>query len=260
MKKTSGYFQLALNLHLYTIGEEVELALGLNYATDPQVMGVPVTQMALQALANTVKADLGTRLTDPHPTLTATEQQHVDALSRALLGVASDISRQANGFALGNRAIYNTILRRIGFTPAKPHAKHVRVFTIKTTAKGTIEIIVPAEKGLGRAVYYFEYGLTTAEHVLPTTFEKPIPLPVTEFYVTGITSGSIVAVHYAVLVVPPHRAKTPSTPSSTAKSIAPINTPNKMITVLPVNAKGRVSIVHRSTFFTFSDVIYIIVG
>lgn len=260
MKKTSGYFHLALNLQLHTIGEECDLAFGLNYATDPQVTGVPVTQAALQALANTVRLDLGSRLTDPHPTLTKTEQLHVDALSRALLGVASDISRQANNFALGNRAIYETILRRIGFTPSKPHAKHVRVFTIKTTAKGTIEIIVPAEKGLGRVVYYFEYGLTAAEHVLPTTWEKPIPLPITGFYVTGIASGAIVAVHYAVIVVPPHRAKTPSAPASSSKTVAPIATPNKMISILPVNAKGKVTIVHRSSFITFSDVIYIIVS
>jgi hypothetical protein len=260
MKKTSGYFHLALNLHLMNIGEECDLIMGLDYATNTQIVNVPLSQSALQALATTVRGDLGSRVTDPHPTLTKLEQQHVDAMTRALLGVTSDIVRQANNIALGNRTVFETLLRGIGLHPAQLKAKHPRIFATKSTAKGTIEVLVPVEKGLGKPIYYYEYGITTAEHVLPATWEKPIPLPVTEFFLSGIPSGSIVAVHYAVLVVPPHRAKTSTTAASSSKSILPPATPNKMVTVLPVNAKGKISLVHRTAFFTFSDVIYVIVS
>jgi hypothetical protein len=260
MKKTSGYFHLALNLNLLTISEECDLIMGLNYATSTIITGVPVTQAALQALVATVRADLGSRATDPHPALTKTEQQHVDAMTRGLLGATSDIVRQANNISLGNLAVFQSILRGIGINPAKPHAKHTRVFAIKTTAKGTIEIIVPSEsgKGLGHPTYLYEYGIAAAEGTLPATWQPVIPLSDAEFYVSGIPSTSIVAVRYAVLLIPSHKKTSSSTALS--KTIGPIVTPNRMLNILPVNAKGKVVLVHGTTFYNFSDVIYIVVS
>jgi hypothetical protein len=260
MKKTSGYFHLALNLHLLTIGEECDLIMGLDYATNTQIVNVPMTQLALQALATTVRNDLGSRATDPHPTLTKLEQQHVDAMTRGLLGVSSDVVRQANAIAIGNPAIFQTLLRSIGFNPAKPHAKHTRIFQIKTTTKGTIEIIIPSEsgKGLGHPTYLYEYGIAAAENVLPATWQPVIPLSDAEFYVSGIPSTSIVAVRYAVVLIPSHKNTVGSAAAS--KRIAPPASPNKMITILPVNSKGKVVLVHGTTFYTYSDVIYIVVS
>lgn len=255
MKKTSGYYHLSLNLHKLTIGGECDLIMGLNYATDPDVHNIPVTQAALQALVAIVRADLGTRVTDPHPTLTKTEQQHVDSMSRGLLGVASDVVRQANNVALGNKVVFETILRRIGFHPSKPKAKHVRIFESKSSGKGMIDIIVPVEKGLGNLTYVFQYGITTAENVLPAKWEDPIPLGSAEFYVSGLPSG-IVAVHYAVLVIPSHKKTVSGTP--TEKSM--IAALDKMITMLPVNSKGKIVIMHGLPFYYFSDTIYVTVS
>lgn len=259
MKKTSGYFHLALNLHLLTISEECDLVMGLNYATDPQIANVPVTQAALQALATTVRNDLGARATTPHPALTATEQQDVDKLTRGLLGATSDIVRQANNFALGNRVIFNNILTRIGLHPQQQKTTHSRIFESKSPSKGMIEIIVPSEgkKGLGSPTYLFEFGIVTAEGLIPT-WQPIVPLSVAELYLSGIISGSIVAVRYAVLLVPPH--KKTSTSTAVAKTLAKPSTPNKMLTILPVNTKGKVVLVYGTAFYTFSDVIYVTVS
>jgi len=259
MKKTSGYFHISLNLQNYTIGEECDLAMGFNYDTDPEVTGVPVTQAALQALASAVRTDMSDRLTDPHPALTATEQQDVDALSRAILGVKSDVERQANGFALGNRVIFENIIRRIGFHPENPHAKHSRVFESRTPAKGMIHIIVPVEEGLGKPTYTFEYGIAIAENVLPANWETAISLGNTELFISALPSGSVVAIHYAVTVIPSRLRKSIASATPDNKTDTQPSTSNKMVTVFPVNKSCKVQIVHGFSYYNFSDVIYVIV-
>jgi hypothetical protein len=259
MKRTSGYFHISLNLQHYTISEECDLAMGLDYANDPQIVNVPVSQSALHALASAVRNDLGSRATDPHPALTATEEQDVDKLSRAILGVKSDVERQANSFALGNRAIFENIIRRIGFHPESPHAKHSRVFESRTPAKGMIHIIVPVEEELGKPTYTFEYGIATAENVLPANWDNTISLGNTELFISALPSGSVVAIHYAVTIIPSRKRKSALSGTAEAKADTIATSSNKMVTIFPVNKSSKVQIVHGATYYHFSDVIYVIV-
>jgi len=149
MNKTTGYYHIVLGLAKLTILEEVNLALGLVYATDPVYITPSITQVALRALATTVQSDLGTRITLPNPTLTITEKQDVDALSRGLLTVKSEVEVAVNKHALGNRNLFDIVVNRIGFNSAKAHASHVRIFESKSVGIGMIQIIAPVEHGLG---------------------------------------------------------------------------------------------------------------
>lgn len=85
MKKLVGYFHIVLMLDRISLDEEVTLALGLKLANDPDATNPPFTQAQLQALAATVQTDLGGHPTGRTPTLTAQQQQHVDALTRAIV-------------------------------------------------------------------------------------------------------------------------------------------------------------------------------
>jgi len=121
----------------------------LVYATDPVYTTPSIPQTALRALATTVQSDLGTRITLPNPTLTITEKQDVDALSRGLLTVKSEVEVAVNKHALGNRNLFDIVVNRIGFNSAKAHASHVRIFESKSVGIGMIQIIAPVGHGLG---------------------------------------------------------------------------------------------------------------
>ena len=97
--------------------------------------------------------------------------------------------------------------------------------------------------------YVYRYGITTARGVLPTLWQPEIPLSVVDLNVTGLPSGSIVAVQYAVV----------DHPKQSAKAKASAKTPSTTLTVPAINKAGKVTLVHGTTFLTFSDAIYILV-
>jgi hypothetical protein len=265
MKKTSGYYHIVLGLTKMSISSEINLALGINYATDPDYINPSVTQAALQSLAKTVQSDLGNRLTEPNLELTATQKQDVDALSRALITVKSEVEVVANKKALGNRNIFDVVIHRIGFNGAKPHGTHIHVFETKGIGKGMIEITGPVENALGNATYIFQYGITTAFNVLPATWEALIPLGNADVILSGLPSAAIVVVQYAVVVIPSHKKSGGGTGSGTGstlssqKTVAQTKALTKATTILPVNSKGKVQLTHGITFYYFSDAIYVVV-
>src|ERR1035437_6232506 len=128
MKKTLGYFHIVLGLAKMSITDLINLALGLVYDTDIDYTVHPYTQAQLRALANTVQTELGTRLTTPNPTLTKQEQIDVDALSTAILAIVSGVTIAANKKAKGTRALFDIVVKRIGFTSSAARKKHVRIF------------------------------------------------------------------------------------------------------------------------------------
>jgi hypothetical protein len=254
-----------LGLTKMSIASEVNLALGLDYDADPDYINPSVTQAAIRTLAQAVQTDLGARLTDPKPELTATQKQDVDALSRAIITVKSEVEIVANKKALGNRNVFDAIVHRIGFNPAKPHSAHVRVFETKTAGKGMIEITGSVEKALGNATYIFRYGITTAFNVLPAVWEPQIPLGNADVFINGLPSASIVAAQYAVVIIPSNKKTGGGTGSGTGGTLASQKTAaqtkalTKSTTILPVNSKGKVQLTHGTVFYNFSDVIYIVV-
>jgi hypothetical protein len=191
--------------------------------------------------------------------LTKTEEQHVDALSRAILSVKSDVERQANGFALGNRVIFENIVIRLGFHPEHPHAKHSRIFESRSVGKGMLHFIVPAEDELGKPTYTFEYGIATAEDVSSVHWQPVISLGNTELFISGLPSATIIAIHYAVTVIPSRKRKTVVSGAGDVKTAAPVSTANKMITILPINNSKKVQIAHGVNYNHFSDVIFVVV-
>ena len=263
MKKTSGYFHIVLALTKMSIADLISLAFGLIYDTDPDYTVHSYTQAQLRALATIVQTELGTRLTDPHPTLTHQEQIDVLVLTQALLAIKSEVTVAANKKAQGNAATFGIVVNRIGLHPAKAHAKHVRIFEEKAAGKGMIEFIGPIETGLGTPTYTFEYGIATTFGILSSVIWQPqIALHSPELYMSGLPSGAIVALRYAVTIIPSHHKKPATTGTGTAatqKTVTQAAALNKMVSILPVNSKGKVQLVHGVPYIYFSDAVYIVV-
>jgi hypothetical protein len=218
----------------------------------------------LAVLANKVRTDMGTRLTAPNPTLTKQEQLDVDALSRAIITIASGVTLAANNKALGNRASFDVVVSRIGFKTAGAKAKHVRVFEVRSTAKGVWYILGPVEKGLGRVTYTFEMGICTALNVMPATWGNPISLPSPEFYIGTLPIGTIFAIRFAAVIVPAHKKATGggtgtggTSSVATQRSVTQTTGAHAFVTVLPVNAQGKVYLTYGVPFIQFSDPIWV---
>src|SRR6185312_7623155 len=252
MKKLVGYFHIALNLQRITLDEEVTLALGIKLANDPDATSPPFTQAQLQTLAATVQADLGGHPTGRTPTLTAKQQQDVNALTRALVADKGYVETVANAKAQGVRAVFDEVVSRIGFAGKKPPSTHQRVFESLASAPQSFRVRVPSEAPRG-LTYVYRYGITTAAGVLPTTWQPGISLSVTELCVTGIPSSSIVAVEYAVVLLPPRAT------AASPKRKAAAASPSKVMTVPPVNKAGKVTLVHGTSYLRWSDAIYIVI-
>lgn len=257
MKKLVSYFHIALHLNKMSLSDLVSFVLGLKLAGDPDAVSPPFTQAQLQALANKVLTDLGVRITSPNPTLTAAQQGDVDALCRALIAVKNYVEQVANAHTPGNRAMFDTITRRIGFLPQGAKKKFLRIFEVKPNGAGGFIIIVPSAGKGKHAVYVFQFGVTTAKDVLPATWMELIPIPATELEVTGVPSATIIAIHYAEVIVPPHKKKVTTTTPSTGIPVATGRT--RPTNLLSVNKAGKVTYVFGTTFLHYSDVIYIAV-
>jgi hypothetical protein len=257
MKKTIAYFHLTLNLIKMTIAEEVTLAIsGLLYASDPVYTSPSITQAVLRALATTVQNDLGSRINLPNPNLTVTEQQHVDALSRGIMTVKSEVEVAANKYAQGNLAMFETVALRIGLHPSKAHSKHVRIVAFLPSEKGCFHFEVPAEGK--KSTYIYQFGPTLTEGTPPTaTTMQTVPLDRTDLIMTGYASGTIIGLHYAVQQTP--STKKPVTPIaiSTAKiAVAKTVIPSGVLTILPVNAKNKVTMAQGVNYWHFSNFMY----
>jgi hypothetical protein len=265
MKKLTNIFHVILNLHKMLIGEEITFSLGLNIGSDPQVNMslLPYSQTVVKQRANAVQTLMGSRVTMAQITLTKQEQKALSDLSFALISDANEIVRQANEIAAGNRVIFETIVNRIGLHPSNPKAKHVRIFEVRPAGKGAVHIILPEEKQFGKPTYVIQKGITTQEGLLPT-WDQILPLGNPEIFVDGLKSGSILCVEYAVLIIPSHKKKAPATGGSSATPTAKVavntgSTPQKMVTIYPVNKAGKVQITQGVNYYHFSDPIYIIV-
>lgn len=257
MKKLISYFHIALYLEKMTLQDLITFVLGIKLNADPDAVAPPFTETQLQNMAYKVQTDLGTRLTTPNPSLTAAQQSDVDALSRALIAVKYYVEQVANAHTPGSRSTFETIVRRIGFIPRGANAKHVRIFEAKPNGAGSFIIIVPSAGKGKHAAYVFQLGITTAKDVLPASWQDPISIPVTELEVTHVPSGSIIAIHYAEVVVPSRKkgggtvTVTPITPPSTGR-VRPTNS-------LSVNKAGKATYVYGTPFVHYSDVIYVVV-
>ena len=266
MKKTSGYFHIVLGLNKMSISAEVNLLMGLNYATDSVYISPSIPQATARGYATTVQTDLGTRLTAPNPTLTNTEKQDVDAMTRALLTIKSEAEVAANKYAQGNRAKFDMVISRIGFTSAKNKGgSHVHIFESKIAGKGMIEITGPSESKLGNATYIFRYNITTAIGTVPTTWLDMIALGKPDVFIQNLPIGTILAIQIAIVVIPSHKKTTGGTGSGTGTTPPPASgragaakaATSNYVTVLPVNAKGKTLLTHGVPFYHFSDTIFI---
>jgi hypothetical protein len=257
MKKLIAYFHITLNLIKMTIAEEVTLAIsGLLYASDPVYTNPSITQAALRALATTVQNDLGSRINLPNPSLTVTEQQHVDALSRAIITVKSEVEVAANKFAQGNLTMFETVAIRIGLHPSKAHSKHVRIVAFLPSEKGCFHFEVPGE---GReCTYIYQFGSTLTEGTPPSaTTMQTVPLDRAELIMTGFASGTIIGLHYAVQKTPSAQKPKTSAAMSTAKiAIGKTIVPSGVLTILPVNAKHKVTMIQGVSYWHFSNFMY----
>jgi len=251
MKKVVNYFHITLGITLITIDELITFAFGIKTTGDPDILHPSYTDLQIQALATAVQTDLGTRATEPNPTLTRQEQLDVDALSRAIISVKSDVEVGANKKAQGNKVIFDLIVTRTGFGPRADYHRRARLFEFVPSEPNSFHIHVPGEED-GPHTYYYKYGITTAFYIQPKLWEPRIAYPVTDFIVNGIPAGTIIAVQYAVLARPKHnkRSKKLSAPPDVDNGLT------KMLTIPTVNDKGKIVITHRVEFLNWSDVIY----
>jgi hypothetical protein len=240
-----------------SIDDLVKLGMGIKTLGDPDVTFVSYTDAQVKALAQTVLTDLGSRITDPHPTLTNTEQADVDALAIAIMAVKGDVERQANAKAKGDRVAFDTVVNRIGFHSGKPHGKHIRIAEFLPAEKGCFYFRIPAEGVKGESVIYvFQFGTTTADGVLPANWEPIIPLPYVEINMSGLTSGTVIGMRYAVQLsslTGKRGVKTTTIATATTKGIA---VPSSVATRLPVNKQGKISLAYHNNYLHFSNVMY----
>ncbi|HEX7414886.1 MAG TPA: hypothetical protein VF411_12655 [Bacteroidia bacterium] len=260
MKKTLGYFHIVLHLTKISIADLINMALGLVYDTDLDYTVHPYTQAQLAALANTVRTEIGTRLTAPNPTLTKQEQIDVDALSTAIIEIASGVTIAANKKAKGNRTLFDIVVKRIGFTSAAARAKHVRIFEIVSVGKGIWHIIAPIEKGMGKITYVFQLGKTTAIGVSPTVYDIELSSTSPEFYLSGLPLGTIFAIRYEAVIVPSHKKKVVTGGANTQRTVGQTSALHNTATVLPLNSKGKVQVTYGAPFYLFCNPIYMVVS
>jgi hypothetical protein len=253
MKKLVNFFHIVLYFGKMTISELVSFAFGIKTTGDPDVTSPSYTDAQIQALANTVQSEIGSRSSDPRPSLTKQEQQDVDTFCRAIMAVKSDVEKVANLKAQGNRAIFEKIVRRTGFVPKDPAKKHQRVFESKPAEKGSFHVCVPSE-GTG-SNYVYQYGLTSAIDVPPTQWQDSISLSTTELIVNGLKSGTIVGVHYAAIDHPKHTKKTTNKLAEPDTNRAA----SKVLNTHAVNNKGKIVYTHGTDLLHYSDIIYIVI-
>ncbi|MHB8261557.1 MAG: hypothetical protein ACYDCN_14100 [Bacteroidia bacterium] len=260
MKKTVGYFHIALHLAKMSIADLINLALALVYDTDPDYTVHPLTQAQLAVLANTVRVEMGNRLTAPAPTLTKQEQIDVDVLSTAVIEIASGVTIAANKKAKGNRALFEMVVNRIGFHSVGAKAKHVRIFEVVSVGKGMWHIIAPVEKGMGKVTYTFQLGITTAIGVAPAVYSIELSSSASEWYLSGLPLNTIFAIRYEAVIVPSHRKKAAATGANTQRTVSKTSALHNTTTILPINDKGKVQVTYGAPFYEFCNPIYQVVS
>jgi len=135
----------------------------------------------------------------------------------------------------------------------KVREKHQRTFESLHYEKDSIHIRLHSE---GKGVcYVFQYGITSEEGVLTAKWEATIPLTVTEVIIDNLKSGSIVAIRYAVVKHPRHKAG--AGPKLTKAD--PARSVNKVIIEPNIIEKGKVVFTHGTELLNFSDALYVIV-
>jgi len=237
MKNVVSYFHIVLNLGKKTVHELISLAYGIKTTGDADVTTHRYTDAEIQAQAAIVQGEIGTRASDPHPALTLAEQTEVNKLSNMIIAAKGDVEFWGNKVANGNRVAFDTIAHRTGLVPQGEKAQHARIFEFLPADIGSFYARVHSE---GRDItYIFQYGITSAKDVLPTTFSDRIALPFVELIVTGFASGTIVGVRYAAIM----------------HGNAPL-VHDRALNYPPLNAKGKVTLTHGVDFLHFSDVIY----
>lgn len=253
MKKLLNYFHIVLHFSKMTIADLISMAFGIKTMGDPDITIVSHSDPEIQTQASKVQSEIGERANDPHPSLTKVEQKDVDILARMVVDVKGDVERQANAKAAGNRAIFEAIVRRVGFLPRAISKRFQRVFESKKAEKGSFHVAVPSEGK--NTTYVFKYGVTTDVNVIPQKWEDPVPIPVTELIVNGFKSGTIVAVCYAAVAHPKKSKKSgiaPPVPDA-------ISAVGKVVSSLPTNKAGKITIAYGVEFLHFSDPIYIVI-
>jgi len=237
MKNVVSNFHIVLNLGKKTVSELISLAYGIKTTGDADVTTHRYADAAIQAQAAIVQVMIGTRGSDPHPSLTSAEQTEVNKLSSMIIAAKGDVEFWGNKVANGNRTLFDTIAHRTGFVPQGEAAHQQRIFEFLPADNGSFHARVGSE---GRDItYVYQYGITTAKDVLPTVWSERIALPFVELIVTGFASGAIVGVRYAAIM----------------HGHEPIGH-NRVLNYPPLNAKGKVTLTHGVDFLHFSDVIY----
>ena len=254
MKKLLSYFHIVLNLNRLTISEEISLAYDFNTTGNTQLPNMPHSDSDLQAQAQIVQNEIGTRASDPHPALTKQEQKDVDKLSRMIVANTLYIETVSNDLAQGDRVTFEGFVRDTGLTPKAPAKKYQKVAESVPSEAGSFHFRVPAE-GKSGMTYYFEYGIVAHKGVMPTQaqLEKAIAMPVTEVIVNGFYRDCWVAIHYTAIKHPKHTKKT----ASKIKEPDSNRAASKVLTIPTINTKGKIVITHRSPYLQFSDWIYI---
>jgi len=237
MKNVVSNFHIVLNLGKKTVNELISLAYGIKTTGDVTVITARYSDVLIQAQAAIVQGMIGTRGSDPHPSLTSAEQTEVNKLSSMIIGVKGDVEFYGNKFAAGNRTLFDTIAHRTGFVPQGDRAHQQRIFEFLAADNGSFHCRVPSEGD--NITYVFQYGNSTAKDVLPLAWSDRIALSLVELIVAGFTSGDIVGVRYAAVM----------------HGHEPIGH-NRVLNYPPMNSKGKVSLTKGVDFLHFSDVIY----
>ncbi|MBI3501383.1 MAG: hypothetical protein HY063_06275 [Bacteroidetes bacterium] len=230
----------------------VSNAKGIKLTGDPDATAPPVADGTLHSQADTLLTIHTNRQTKP-PTATADDEiKQRNIVERSykkdglyVQGVCNDVA-----VAQGDVTAGEAVALRIGYKLKKKSAAHPRDFESLPSEKGSFHVRVKSA-GAGHMVYVYEYGITTAENLLPALWEKPIAISVTELIMKGFASGTVVAVRYTVVLPPAHTKKTNAKLSATTAMNA---------TKFSISKAKKVTSTHGTDPYQWSNILYIRIG
>ncbi|MGD0709632.1 MAG: hypothetical protein ABR968_00475, partial [Bacteroidales bacterium] len=219
----------------------------LNNPTATPPVYPAVTDTVLKAKATALLNIVSGRQTKPATTTADQETAARNELLTLLDGLANQVETISNQIAVAAGDVSKGIaeLTHVGFLPQGKGHKSANTFRQRPSAKGNALIQFP-HAGRG-AIYVSRCAKTTAEGVLPASWNPSVPISKTELLITGggLKTGDILAVQYG-LILTSHASVLPA--EEVSKAVSPLSTKSgKKKRVTPVYVYGTDPIVWSST-------------
>ncbi|MHB8260170.1 MAG: hypothetical protein ACYDEC_07855 [Bacteroidia bacterium] len=206
----------------YADGTVTGLTGNTNITVVPVPIGPATNPLSIMALVAVVRGYLA-RISagDKSTTLTTLLGGAVNDLMQGLTSNGHSIEDQANTIARGDINRANGIITSTGHKLKKKGKAHPRSFEGLKSDRTTLHLRWKATK---LATYGVRYAITTGENVFPDALNsaKVIPNRTTQLILTGLKSGTWIAVQYGYKLGIPHSGTGTPTGANTQRTATPV--------------------------------------